>query len=343
MMNKKGQYFVIGTVAIIIAGLIYAYIGITGSLSGVDAKTSIGSYEGDLLRTYQASDQALDYLDASASIAAHKALWEAYASSEESTACGAYAYAAWNGPDTSCLPDPAQDLPPYVDKELNSLISAYPDLVLPFNNYRWVLQQHQADFGLVGFAKKPVSVIITHGKAPSVLGSGQGLLGDDICGMTNLEPIDTTRVACLNNNCLLQPEALERLYAVQDALHAWGSDVTLIVTSSYRSYAQQKELYDACAPDCNGKVAEPTCSAPHVQGLAVDVMVNSPEFDTGPISLTVNKVYSNEEIANQQVLGEIMCSQGWVNYQKEWWHFEYHTRRWERAQNQDGTMQCSIV
>ena len=98
---------------------------------------------------------------------------------------------------------------------------------------------------------------------------------DVACSRPGLEDIPS-EIACNTDysECRLVPEAVELLKKANEQL---GEGYGLTVTSAYRSYKQQKEMYDLWKK--LGKesgfieVAKPSCGAPHVTGNAVDLIL----------------------------------------------------------------------
>jgi len=85
-------------------------------------------------------------------------------------------------------------------------------------------------------------------------------------------------------------------------------------------------------------VAWPSCSAPHLTGGAVDVGIAG--LDLGPYSVQGPGVFTPTQLENQQLLCEFMYRHGFVRYEREWWHFEHGTERWERGVAQNT---CKII
>ncbi len=93
---------------------------------------------------------------------------------------------------------------------------------------------------------------------------------------------------------------------------AQSRGVRIIVTSAYRSPAEQRVLWNrnpnrdkVCGPR-DGKFDH----CPHVTGGAVDVRISNGDY---------------------RLLEDIMYEAGFVRYSHERWHFEYGTNRWKRA------------
>jgi LAS superfamily LD-carboxypeptidase LdcB len=105
---------------------------------------------------------------------------------------------------------------------------------------------------------------------------------------------------------------------------ASAQGITLKITSAYRTYKKQKELWDAskdsnavCNPDSKNGIC------PHMTGCAIDVCF-------GDICKESSADLKNADTIN---LEKIMSDAGFVRYYKEYWHFEYGTSRWIACTN----------
>lgn len=106
--------------------------------------------------------------------------------------------------------------------------------------------------------------------------------------------------------------------------------VKLMVTSATRTYAKQKELWDAQLAKSGGNealarkyVANPSncigkCSG-HCAGIAVDICIKG-TASCGKMGGQANASYSDPDVIK---LKNIMESVGWKKYVNEWWHFQY--------------------
>lgn len=134
----------------------------------------------------------------------------------------------------------------------------------------------------------------------------------------------------------------ERLAAVADSLpDRWG----LAIFDAWRPIELQRQLYDAAAmhPDLEpGFMAlpsdDPASPPPHVCGGAVDLTLT---LDGTPIASGTGfddmteraRAAFFEDIPGparqiRRALFHAMVSQDFVINEREWWHFEYGTRRW---------------
>ncbi|GEM_PF-5601027 len=112
-------------------------------------------------------------------------------------------------------------------------------------------------------------------------------------------------------------EALDPLKRAGELAHQKG--YKLLIISAYRDINHQKELWENAikkygSPEIAKKYVAPPGNSAHNYGKAVDV------------NLIKNGArYCNKELEN------IMCTAGWIRYNKECWHFEYGTKRWENG------------
>lgn len=115
------------------------------------------------------------------------------------------------------------------------------------------------------------------------------------CGKAN------TGADCVASNPKIAPEVAAALKQVTSlAKSKYGID--LVITSAFRSLAQQTNIYNKESD--KSMVAKPSCNAPHVRGVAVDI------WPTVRNSVNVLKM--------QQAFAEL----GWTRYYKECWHFQ---------------------
>jgi len=122
----------------------------------------------------------------------------------------------------------------------------------------------------------------------------------------------------------------------------------LDITGGSRTYDMQKALYEQYGENAQ-RAAPPNPRAPHILGRAIDITFidtgANKALDTGPTIMydtpaQREKLFTAAQIANQKLIEQEMCSLGWIRYDREWWHFEYGTDRWQR-----GTAQqvCTLV
>ncbi|GED68391.1 D-alanyl-D-alanine dipeptidase [Brevibacillus reuszeri] len=164
----------------------------------------------------------------------------------------------------------------------------------------------------------------------------------------------------------LRKEAAQRLVSAADQL---PEGYKLVVLDGWRSFEVQASLYDgfrhsllmrgwqdgaALVEELRKFVAPPTTDiskpSPHLSGGAVDLTISGPagwlDMGTGFDDFTEAAATrhfeellhpTEKEIAirdNRRLLYHLMTSAGFVNYAKEWWHFEYGTRNWGQQMHQ---------
>lgn len=170
-----------------------------------------------------------------------------------------------------------------------------------------------------------------------------------------------------------QPEAFLREGAAHRlalAAEQLPPDHRLVILDGWRSYQVQVSLYErfrqsllaqgwqegeALTAELGKFVAHPSTDIhhppPHLSGGAVDLTIEGPDgwlemgtpFDDFS-ELAATRHYedshglSEEELliqGNRRLLYHLMHQAGFVNYPKEWWHFEYGTLSWARQTQQD--------
>ncbi|MFF0829850.1 M15 family metallopeptidase [Brevibacillus sp. NPDC003359] len=144
----------------------------------------------------------------------------------------------------------------------------------------------------------------------------------------------------------------------------------LVVLDGWRSFEVQASLYNrfcealllqgwqegpALTEESSKFVAYPTTDlskpSPHLSGGAVDLTIAGPDgwlemgtaFDdfseraaTRHYEELVEPTQKDIEIRdNRRLLYHLMTAAGFVNYPKEWWHFEYGTRTWGQRTQQE--------
>lgn len=164
----------------------------------------------------------------------------------------------------------------------------------------------------------------------------------------------------------LRKEAARRLASAAEQL---PSGYELVVLDGWRSFEVQASLYEGfrqslllqgwqdgatLAEELRKFVAPPTTDitkpSPHLSGGAVDLTIAGPNgwLDMGTdfddfTEAAATRHYeelsqpTENEIAirnNRRLLYHLMTSAGFVNYAKEWWHFEYGTRSWGQQTHQ---------
>jgi D-alanyl-D-alanine dipeptidase len=135
------------------------------------------------------------------------------------------------------------------------------------------------------------------------------------------------------SDCRLTIDTINKL---KKAVAMLNPAESMTITSAYRTFAKQQELYDCyqnklktgrCTCSSCNEAAKPGCDAPHQTGTAVDVCLRKGNVDS---CRYVDKEYNCSNAANcptglyevQQTLKSIMISSGFTPYVNEWWHFQ---------------------
>lgn len=138
------------------------------------------------------------------------------------------------------------------------------------------------------------------------------------------------------SDCRLTIGTINKLKTAVNMLVLEGESMT--ITSAYRTFAKQQELYDCyknrtdennCPSGCSScnEAAKPSCEAPHMTGTAVDVCLRTATIDScGYMSSKYNCKDKDSCPAGlydaQQTLKTVMEGAGFTGYDKEWWHFQ---------------------
>ena len=141
----------------------------------------------------------------------------------------------------------------------------------------------------------------------------------------NLEDIPTTiKCETQHSQCKLDSTTLQQLEKAQEIAKTQGYE--LKVTSAYRTIEDQQYLYSQTGSE---NAAYPSCTAPHVLGEAVDVVLLKNGVPVAGMSSSLTP--SDMTIGDRQTLENIMHEAGFVRYIAEFWHYEYGTARWVRG------------
>lgn len=165
----------------------------------------------------------------------------------------------------------------------------------------------------------------------------------------------------------LREGVARRLVTVAEKL---PSEYRLVVLDGWRSHIVQASIYDRfrqtllaqgweegeqLTAELGKFVAKPTTDiikpSPHLSGGAVDLTIAGPEgwLDMGtPFDdfsdlaatryfeeLTETSEHVQTVRENRRMLYHLMAEAGFVNYPREWWHYEYGTRVWARKTGQE--------
>jgi hypothetical protein len=152
-----------------------------------------------------------------------------------------------------------------------------------------------------------------------------------ICPMIQLEDVTDVFGKCelTKSSCQLTPDAAAALRKAQQIAKQEGYELQL--TSGYRTIQQQATMKQVKGDNAAGA----SCTAPHVTGGAVDIVIKGQPYMTSS-----GYPVADMSLGNRQALEDIMCQAGFVRFKGEFWHYEYGTGRWERGK-QAGV--CAII
>jgi ATP phosphoribosyltransferase len=156
-------------------------------------------------------------------------------------------------------------------------------------------------------------------------------------------------------NVIVRETVYKMLCKADEALKHYNKNWQILVLGGYRNLEIQQELFDKeyekLKPrfvDCDKLdlleavhrlVAVPEVAG-HPTGGAADVTIydfqtnEELDFGTAPIDFSTRKrYYASKEISeqakkNRALLRKVMCEQGFVPYDGEWWHFSYGDKEW---------------
>lgn len=138
----------------------------------------------------------------------------------------------------------------------------------------------------------------------------------------------TGKVLYPNDEMFLVKDAALRLKRVNDRLKEKG--LRLKLWDAYRPLSIQKKLWETVPDD--RYVADPIKGSRHNRGCAVDVTIvdsqgNELPMPTGydDFSEKAHMDYMNlttEQIANRQLLKDVMTAEGFTPITTEWWHYD---------------------
>ena len=168
------------------------------------------------------------------------------------------------------------------------------------------------------------------------------------------------------DGCYCRRGAAQKLARISDWLRA--SHLTLVVWDAWRPVAVQKALYDAykerlrheyphaSEDELDAKtrrfVSFPSCDparpSPHLTGGALDLTLGDAQGHALPMGtgfddfsdcamaryyeiLREQRPLTGQEfefLRNRRILVHLMAQAGFINYEEEWWHYDFGNRRW---------------
>ncbi len=287
----------------------------------------IGEKALNLLKSSAETQFVLFYIDQSAKYSAYKTMHKlgenggfSYSSSDSlygsESDCGKFGnYQIWYD-GKYCFPENYnENFAYFMNDYLDDYFSQVPEYSIPQGNYEIQLVQQDNKLKILGNAAEDIGAEIIAEGADKIEHLKKEV--STKCGIMELVNIPAD-IPCTAEYkpCRLTPNAASLIAEAQKDFDSKEYD--LVVTSSYRSYEQQQELYnDYITGKSKVEAAKPSCApepSPHLTGSAVDVCIKKKD----QASCTIYSM-TNDEI---ELLRQIMCGHGFVNYKNEPWHYE---------------------
>jgi D-alanyl-D-alanine dipeptidase len=317
---KKGfAYMVFMVVAVFI--LLVSMITVVLMKENKFNYKGIGDIQLSTIQTYQTAEATLFEIDQAAKYTSYKTIHELAENGglyDAASDCGDYlGYSIWYDKDTECYPKNIENqfILTY-DRNLDAMLSG---IIAPGNFEYTIMQSSQ-----LRIAGASTAML----EFPISSKTGGSIIRTETCPVPELQQIPDSLV-CTATRCQLMPEVTEKLARAQQIAQNRGYQ--LQVTSAYRTYEDQAAMRAR-----KGEMAAlPSCTAPHVTGRAVDVVLKGQPYMTSAGNPTADM-----SLGKRQELEAIMCEAGFVRYAGEFWHYEYGTSRWERGK---AAGVCAIV
>ena len=156
-MRKKAQVFMMLMVLVTIVSCTMLFMIMREKTSGTDYE--IGKRQLGVLQANAKAQQALQYIDFSAELAARQAYYEMVENGgTRSQDCGEYfGYPVWIDAEKDCTPlQPESAFASFMSVELDRLLVLYTDMYIPLANYEFSFE----DGRLVGYAREDLRVAI---------------------------------------------------------------------------------------------------------------------------------------------------------------------------------------
>jgi hypothetical protein len=274
----------------------------------------IGNLQISTIQTYQTAEKTLFIIDQSAKYTSFKTVHELAENGglyNVASNCGDYlGYSIWYDKDKECYPKNTEDefMMTY-DSNLDSMLS---EITAP-GSFEYIILQ-SSPLRISGTSTAMLEFQISSKTESSIQITGAcpvpdlaDIPGDILCSATQ-------------SYCALSSEAITKLEEAQRIAKSKGFE--LQVTSGYRTLQQQAALKQVKGDIAAGA----SCTAPHVTGGAVDIVLKGQPYMT-----SAGYPIADMKLGNRQELENIMCEAGFVRYSGEFWHYEYGTSRWERG------------
>lgn len=305
--------FMVLITIILLATMVVVVIGKQNKFDG----KKIGEIQMQTIKTYQNAEKTLFLIDQTAKYSAYDTIYELaenggiYIAHEK---CGKYLdYQILYDREEYCDSDTEEQFKEIYSKNIDEYLSQ----ILPANSFALQILKGQNQLKIIGVSKNMIEFPIT-------FTTEQPIQKKEVCEIPTLVQSDYSVIACQPlqySSCEFKPEILEMLKKAQEIARSQGKE--LIITSGYRTYGQQAELKILYPTDA----AEASCTAPHIKGVAVDIVLkNTPHmsrYDEGGVAYM--------GYPERKQLEKIMCDAGFVRWIGEFWHYEYGSKRWERG------------
>lgn len=291
-------------------------------------KTSsfVGEKQLILMNTYQKTQHHLLYIDLASKYSSKSAVIDLAENGgfENESLCESFlGYNLYNNKTDICFPERLDsNFAFFFNNKLDNYLSSYKKAFLTKNNYHTSFIQKQNELDILGMAKDYLNIQIV---AWDLTMSCP--IPDDLVMIKDIA-CETT-----HSNCELNQELFEKLKQAQSFAKEKGYD--LLVTSATRTLQHQQELFDMYG---SGRAALPSCTAPHISGKAVDVVLTKNGKPVEGMSSKEGEMY-DLSIGKRADLQEIMCKAGFQRFSGEFWHYEYKTERWKDPQGE----RCVLV
>lgn len=175
----------------------------------------------------------------------------------------------------------------------------------------------------------------------------------------DLESTSKSMQHLAKDTCMLRDGVIKRLLKAKSFL---PKDMKFKIVDGYRPLTAQKLIYKKLFSDIKKKhpvwskdkieaetdkfIADPSkVMPPHSTGGAIDLSIvdrNGKEIDMGTIvnysgykSAANAKGISEKAVKNRRILSRAMSKVGFINYEREWWHWSYGDWRWAAKKNKN--------
>ncbi|MBW2992412.1 D-alanyl-D-alanine carboxypeptidase family protein [Candidatus Woesearchaeota archaeon] len=312
--NRKGFAYITIMVIIVIV-LLVSIIVVVMSKQGKFRFKRIGDIQLNALETYQNAEKTLFLIDQAAKYSAYESIHELAEEGglfREAEGCGDHlGYTLLYDSGEFCDSNLEEEFKEVFSKNLDTYIPG----MLPVNSFLIEILG-TGSLEVVGVSRNILEFPISYT-------TEKPIEKKELCEIPVLVEPEYNEITCQEmryGSCEFKPEILERLKKAQDIARREG--VELIITNAFRTYDQQARLREKYGTSA----APPRCSAPHIMGLAVDVVLKGKSYMSRE-----GASISDMSFPERQLLEKIMCEAGFVRWNGEFWHYEYGSERWEKG------------